>query len=299
MRAWAGILPPPGADAADDTDDAAVAVPESRLPARRESQMPAKVEMRLPARPVAQEEREVVEARWVTVTAEEFEPDVAPEQRPAADVAPLATKRGTARPADKPPAPEPLDASTEREILWYAEEHGVGAAAEKFGLSRQRITAMRARYERERQARKAAEAVAAARRPADRHERSERAERPQPRSATPTMRRPTEEQPARGSATRAATAARATKPAATADPFGASAFTPLEAARASMLAGTYGAGKPAAPAPTPDETLHRLPGKRASATAAAAEPDAINAQALAIAQALAAQFGVKVKAPAR
>ena len=51
-----------------------------------------------------------------------------------------------------------LTPSKEREILWYAEEQGDSAAGKKFGLTRQRVTAMRNRYERKRGAAKAPEA---------------------------------------------------------------------------------------------------------------------------------------------
>jgi flagellar biogenesis protein FliO len=43
-----------------------------------------------------------------------------------------------------------ISTPTVREILWYAEEHGVGVAATHFHLTPQRITALRNRYERER-----------------------------------------------------------------------------------------------------------------------------------------------------
>jgi flagellar biogenesis protein FliO len=129
MRAWAGMLPLSTA-----TKDVGTS-PETLADADDADALPALAG--------DADEQDVIDAKWVTV-----EPDAPP---PAADAAPpLQAKRGLARSADKP---EPLDEATERDILWHAEEHGVSAAAERYGLTRQRVTAMRLRYERERTAR--------------------------------------------------------------------------------------------------------------------------------------------------
>lgn len=70
------------------------------------------------------------------------------------DQQPLTPKPGVARPAEKSPQTDRLDPALEREILYYAEQHGAGAAARQYGLPHQRITAMRNRFERERNLRK-------------------------------------------------------------------------------------------------------------------------------------------------
>lgn len=131
MRAWAGILPPASQEAVDEhltQTEPAVTLPDTQ------------------GTPVAR--AGVIDAQWVTVEATEDADD------PPAALEPLPLRKGTARPSDKPAPPEQMDESTEREILYYAEEHSVSEAAQKFGLSRQRVTAMRARHERDRIARK-------------------------------------------------------------------------------------------------------------------------------------------------
>lgn len=135
MRAWAGILPPASQEAGEEHGTQEIS--------------PA-------TEPVASEtppvRHGVIDAQWVTV-----EPTAEAVTSPAAQE-PLPLRKGTARPSDKPAPPEQMDESTEREILYYAEEHGVSGAATKFGLSRQRVTAMRARHERDRIARKQGQA---------------------------------------------------------------------------------------------------------------------------------------------
>jgi flagellar biogenesis protein FliO len=119
LRAWAGLMP-----AGNVTEAPPAALPKG-------------------AAPTAPPADAVIDAKW-SIT-----PDAAPD--PASDAAPvlpeLPLRQGDARAGDEPP---PLNASEEREILWFAEEHGDGAAAKKFGLTRQRVTAMRVRYDRER-----------------------------------------------------------------------------------------------------------------------------------------------------
>jgi flagellar biogenesis protein FliO len=119
MRAWAGLMPQSSV-----AEAAPAALPKGDAPA------PPSVDA-------------VIDAKW-SIT-----PDAAPD--PASDAAPvlpeLPLRQGDARSGDEPP---PLSAAEEREILWFAEEHGDSAAAKKFGLTRQRVTAMRVRYDRER-----------------------------------------------------------------------------------------------------------------------------------------------------
>ncbi len=98
----------------------------------------------------------VVEARWVKIKPE---PTPARVSEAPASIVDLPVRRGTARASDAPPPAETLTDSEEREILWYAEEHGDSATAKKFGLTRQRVTAMRNRYERKRVKSKAFEAA--------------------------------------------------------------------------------------------------------------------------------------------
>jgi flagellar biogenesis protein FliO len=82
---------------------------------------------------------DVVDARWVHV----------PGDAPGATVTEMGAlplRRGVARDGDQP---EPLSPAREREILWHAETNGDAAAAKKYGLTRQRVTAMRLRRDRE------------------------------------------------------------------------------------------------------------------------------------------------------
>ena len=125
MRAWAHLTPPREA---------------STLPALRQSH--AAVD-----EPETDED-DIVEAQWVKIKPE---PSPARVSETPDSIVDLPVRRGTARPSDAPPPADTLTPSQEREILWYAEEHGDSAAAKKFGLTRQRVTAMRNRYERKRQ----------------------------------------------------------------------------------------------------------------------------------------------------
>lgn len=84
-----------------------------------------------------------IDAKWVMV-----EPDA--ELPPQANLAEPPVRKGTARPSDAPAPPEILDQTTRREILWYAEEHGVGEAAKRYGLTPQKVTAIRVKHDRER-----------------------------------------------------------------------------------------------------------------------------------------------------
>ncbi len=90
--------------------------------------------------PDAPPSADVVEARWVHV----------PGDTPAATVTEmggaLPLRRGVTRDGDQP---EPLSPAREREILWHAETNGDASAAKKYGLTRQRVTAMRLRRDRE------------------------------------------------------------------------------------------------------------------------------------------------------
>lgn len=193
-----------------------------------------------------------IEAQWVTVEAEAASP-------PAAKTP--VTKRGATRPSDKPAPPEPLDSAGERAILWYAEEHGISAAAAKYGLSRQRVTALRARYERD------------------------RANRP-PRAEPDVVAAPAKVE----SATRPKPA---TAPAA---PQGSAPATPptsLVAARAALARASYAGADVAAPvAPKATTRAPRRPDVALPADSAA---DDVAAQAANVAQALATRFGIALK----
>ncbi|MBA3823822.1 MAG: flagellar biosynthetic protein FliO [Ktedonobacterales bacterium] len=131
LRAWSHLTPPRES---------------STLPALRHDEFSDAEE---------QDDAAVVEAHWVKI-----KPEFAPARvsETPANIMDLPVRRGTARPSDAPPPAETLTPSQEREILWYAEEHGDSATAKKFGLTRQRVTAMRNRYERKRASGKASTA---------------------------------------------------------------------------------------------------------------------------------------------
>lgn len=91
-------------------------------------------------------EADVFDGQWVTV-----EPDVTPiPSSTSSPASQLPVRKGIARPSDRSDTPEPLDDSTVREIIFFAEEHGVAATAKKYGLTNQRVTSIRARYEKAR-----------------------------------------------------------------------------------------------------------------------------------------------------
>jgi flagellar biogenesis protein FliO len=118
MRAWAGLIPP----GAITEEAPPIATPADAAPTADDA---------------------IIDAKW------SVKPDAASDPDP--DLAPilpdLPLRRGTARADDDPP---PLTAAEERAILWFAEENGDSAAAKKYGLTRQRVTAMRRRYDQQR-----------------------------------------------------------------------------------------------------------------------------------------------------
>ncbi len=241
MRAWAGILPPSPAPG-----EAPAVSDETSVGAARDSDDGDLV--------ADASDDDVIDAKWVTV-----QPDTTPAASPVADAAVPAPKRGVARASDKSGQ---FDETTERDILWYAEEHGVSAAAGRYGLTRQRVTAMRVRYERDR----AAKELAQHRRE---RERAEQYLTRQPAHAGP-------ETPDHHHA---------------AEP---ESFTPLTATtRASLASTAYsragGRGGPKPPPPPPKPPPP--PG--------AGPPPARNAPAASIAQQLAARFGIRVQNPAK
>jgi len=200
----------------------------------------------------------VIEARWITVEAEMAEATRDEDQ-------PLPLKQGKARPSDRPAPPEPMDDETLREMLWFAEKHGVSAAAERYGLTRQRVTALRSRYEKK---------AAARRRDIDRATAPGQSVHATPERTTWGNMPLAIEKPdhPRGNAAN-------------------HSFTPLAATRANLIAGAY--GKSDAPVKGDTVPIPMIGGKRADTTSGS-DPDA-DIAATAIAQALAAHFGVQVQ----
>ena len=187
-----------------------------------------------------------VDANWVTVEADVQAPPVP---------SPAAPRRGVARAADKAP-PEVLEPAREREILWFAEEQGVSAAAAKFGLTRQRVTAMRQRYERERRPPSPTSTGALAA-PASRSP-----------SARPAPERPPQPDVAESAPTR----------------------PPLLAAKAHLARATYAPA--AAPHPVP---VAQPPTRPSAARAKPPTDDEIGAQAAQVARDLARRLGLEAQ----
>ncbi len=202
----------------------------------------------------------VVEASWVMV-----ETDTPAEARE--ENTPLPLKQGKARPSDRPAPPEPMDDETLREMLWFAERHGVSAAAERYGLTRQRVTALRSRYEKRAAARRReAERVAQGEQPAAAHAAPERTTWGSMPLAMEEPMHP------RGNAAN-------------------HSFTPFAATRANLIAGTYGKSD----GPAKGDTMPiPLVGRKRADTASGSDPEA-DVAATAIAQALAARFGVRIQ----
>ena len=148
FRAWSGLANKQNESAPAHAAKAATSSTSIPMP----NMHPKKTEEATPAF-LTDGEEDVIDAKWVTV-----KPNVTPIMSLAritpetvAANTPLPLRRGTARDSELPPPPsEPLSESLEREILWYAEEHNDSAAAKKYGMTRQRVTAMRMRMERER-----------------------------------------------------------------------------------------------------------------------------------------------------
>jgi flagellar biogenesis protein FliO len=156
FQAWAGVT-----HKGQDQEDAPPPVAAPTRPVRPTPQATHYASDAAPSSLVRladnDEDEEVVEANWVTV-----KPNVAPPRTAIATItvetpppAPppsteLPLRRGTVRDSATPPPPEAISESLERDILWYAEEHSDSAAAKKYGLTRQRVTALRMRNERER-----------------------------------------------------------------------------------------------------------------------------------------------------
>lgn len=261
MRAWAKLWPPRRA-----------ALPEHELMSDAETLGRADV-ISIPARSEAEPSSRphpYVEASWVTV-----EPDIVPAASPASDqpiASPPAPRRGVARSAEKPFPPETLDPAREREILWHAEEHGAGAAAAKFGLTHQRVTALRAKYERERAQRRPAAGTI------DQTLGDATATPPLPSTTPPPARR--------------------AKPARSAEP-----GAPLAAARASLARQAYTARpptsdtpEPARPSPAPSKRKGNVPGPTLPSSASTELASDVASQAAQVAQALASRLGIKVPA---
>ncbi len=239
MRAWGSLLPSSGI-----TEELpAVATPPDAMPAE-----------------TAAEDDAVIDAKWSVKL------DATPDPAPALPDLPL--RRGTARADDEPP---PFSAAEERDILWFAEENGDGAAAKKYGLTRQRVTAMRRRYDAQRSA------------------------RPHPPAPSPSlMERGRSSLPAeRSSATRAASnagtrlASRAGEGLGSPDhPRGIPAAEPVLPATARTTAARTAYRQ----ATTPARADVAVPQVTAQGTPA----DATEDQAVTVGQILAARFGIKV-----
>lgn len=222
---------------------------------------------------------DVIDARWIALPTPHMPPVSMPQatvtpEAPMQRIAPIAEpplRRGIARDSEAPPPPEPMNASREREILWYAEEHNDTAAARKYGLTRQRVTAMRMRMERERVNRLLEE---------QRRERDARlADRP-PASASPLPRRTTPATPLEADHPREDAANERHRP---------SPIPQGSAARAAYQQTTLPPAPPMGPPLTPAIKPDVAPATNAAT--GDAEP-----QAVTVGQILAARFGVKIPA---
>jgi|GEM_PF-3423090 len=233
MRSWTGFLPSSSQLVPIETNED---IPVSNTPT-----------MVIDSSPPA----EVIDAQWITVEADCIE---AP---PMADVLPMSPKQGRARASDRPAPPKQFDEETKREILLYAEVHGINAAAERYEITRQRITSLRTRYERERTERLRHHSKA--------HSISIKSSKAQTRRAPRQL---------------------APKPEVPDHPRTKTPSIPRSASRASLINGAYGRQQPVA--------AHGLTGSMTPTRPRALSDLEPDITAAAIAKSLAERFGIKV-----